>query len=69
MPDENAHPEADDEPVIIPGNTKKPKPTEAKLEHSTIRDSALPPSITPGEPGPQSSTGDASAGGTGGSRR
>ena len=35
MADEDAHPEADDEPFIIPGNAPKPKPTEAKLENST----------------------------------
>lgn len=68
MADEDGHPEADDEPFIIPGNAPKPKPTEAKLENSTIRDSALPHAVTPGEPEPQGSTGNGSASGTGTSR-
>ncbi len=67
-PTRTAHPEADDEPFIIPGNAPKPKPTEAKLENSTIRDSALPHAVTPGEPEPQGSTGNGSASGTGTSR-
>ncbi len=68
MPDEDARPEADDEGIIVPGNKPKPRPTEAELEKSKIRDSALPRTIAPGETEPQSSTGDGSASGTGTSR-
>ena len=68
MSDDTPHPEADSEPFIIPGNTPKPKPMDVHLERSTIRDSALPSTIVPGEPESQSTTGDGSISGTGTSR-